>query len=344
MNWRRQLFALSLLWALASGATPSTEPVSLRQIGRPAAVVRGRRDMNFAIEYLPADEGWVLDVLSRSDAARRFVNNATRDALLVTIRIVLAPDKKSFLQLVGNWAENSAAVAIHGQQSIVVNLDALRTGPAQSLSAIMVHEFAHIYLGIRCLRPLPRWLNEGIAMNIAGEWDIEDSAAIITARLFGRLMTLRELERDFPVQADLQQLAYRESYSVVAFLARQTQTNSISGVVSEITGERGASQIGMYWDAIYRESVEARWRRSLRSVSNWALLAFSSGVVWGFVVLLAFVAWFIRKRRSRVLRAEWDEEERIYEALDEEERRIWGDNPEPDDEEDKDERRPPWYG
>ena len=65
---------------------------TLATVADPASV-RQRHDMNFEVEYLARDQGWVPEVISRADAARLLVNGATHDTFLVAIRIVLAPDR-----------------------------------------------------------------------------------------------------------------------------------------------------------------------------------------------------------------------------------------------------------
>lgn len=331
-SWERLFWALCLLVMCLQAPAEQAERLTLASLGS-SDQIQHKRESRFDVEYFAANQGWVGEVIARADAARRIVNGEVPDALLVTIHIVLAPDRKSFMRLVGNWAENSAAVAVPDTIQVVINGDALRAGSVGTLGTTLVHELTHIYIGVRCQRPLPRWLNEGLAMSVAGEWSLEDTASVVLASKLGRLIPLSELERTFPVQADKQRLAYLESHSVVNYLARQTPENSVLGVLRPIIGKEGRSQIELYWSASYRDKIESQWRQTLRSRWNWTLISLSSGLFWGIVALLTFVAWLVRRHRSKAMHKEWDEEERIYEALDEEERRIWGD----DDEEEQDE-------
>jgi hypothetical protein len=120
------------------------------------------------------------------------------------------------------------------------------------------------------------------------------------------------------------------------------RSSSLSAFVKRYIGDDGVGEIGRLWNPLYRDALEVEWRKSLRSFRNWTLLTFSSGLFWGVAAGLTVLAWYIKRRRTRALRDEWDDDERIYEALDEEEQRIWGD----EDHavvEDEDEPRPPWY-
>ena len=70
--------------------------------------------------------------------------------------IVIAPDQQSFEKLVGSWAENAIAVAVSDAAQVVINLDALKRSPPDAFNETLVHEFTHLYIGVRCKAPVPR--------------------------------------------------------------------------------------------------------------------------------------------------------------------------------------------
>ncbi len=282
--------------------------------------------LNFDVEYRPREETWVRDIIARANAARAVVNRATGDALMVRIRIVITPDRKTFLDLVGNWAENSSAVAAPSEQVMVINGDVMRAGPPGDLGTTLVHELAHLYLGVRSPKPVPRWLDEGLAQIIASQGSAEGLAALTLAKLGGRLIPLRDLERSFPVQGDRQRLAYQQSMSVVQHIIAYEHGNSLVHFIGSITGPDSEPEIERFWDPMTRGALEARWQRSIVSGGNWLALTLSSGLFWGAAALLTILAYIVKRRRNRGLREEWADEERIYEALDEEENRIYGDD------------------
>jgi hypothetical protein len=336
----RLLRKMVSFWGMLCLTVPGccTSKLSLRDAGVPANQILVTTTTRFSVEYRKQDSGWVKDLISRVDAARRTISRATDDAFLVPISVIYAPDHVSFVKLAGSWAENSMAVAVPGTNEIVINSDAVRKAQSDVMEPVLVHEFAHLYLGLRCKRPLPRWLNEGIAMIIAGEWTMDDSAGVVLAAIAHRLIPLRDIESTFPVQQDRQRLAYRESYSAATFIIKGNSGGSLPLFLQQIRGEEGSTRILDFFNPIHRDAIESAWSSSLRSHSNWVLLAFSSGVIWTLITLLAVIAWLIRKWRARRMAQEWedDDDEEIYAALDEEERRIWGDDADfvdPEDEE-----------
>lgn len=328
-----RLFALLVLLVVLFAAAPlraqeedSAQRFDLASLG--FSDVRSTSVLNFDIEYRPAEEPWARDIIARANAARAALNRATGEALLSRIRIVVTPDRQTFLRLVGDWAENSAAVAAPGQRVMVINGDVMRSGPPGNFGTTLLHELAHLFFGVKSPRPLPRWLDEGLAQAIAHEGNAEGVAALVWARWLGGLIPLRDLERSFPVQADRQRLAYQQSLSVVQYLVSEEYGGSLSRFIDTLTGREAEPEIERFWNPMTRDLLEARWQKSLGSGTNWLTLTLSSGLFWGGLALLTILAWLIIRRRSRALRSEWAEEERIYEALDEEERRIWGDDDE----------------
>jgi hypothetical protein len=214
---------------------------------------------------------------------------------------------------------------LNHRQTIIVNGEELRKSGAQQLGGLLVHELTHVYLDVRCKGQVPRWLHEGIAREVAREWTGEDTGGVLLARMFRGLIPLRELEHTFPAEAERQQLAYRESQSVVQFLIKNRHEGSLPSLLQSISGDEGAKQLEMYWSPMFVDVLQVQWQKSLGGWREWVAVIFGSSVFWGFVALLSVAAWWIRRRRSRALHREWSEEEKLYVVLDEEERKIYGD-------------------
>jgi hypothetical protein len=296
---------------------------------------------NLVAEYAPADKRWVEDVVARVDQARRELNRIMPDALMVQLRVVIAPSHEEFLRQAGGWAEHAVAVAVRTRPvpTVIVNAEKLRVAAPVEVSRTLLHELVHCYLGLRCKAPLPRWLEEGIATTAANEWSLEDAAAVTFAALLNRLIPLRELERHFPSSAEKQRLAYQQSSSVVRFLMAERHA-TLGQFVALLVGEQGEKFVAELWNPLYVEPLELRWKASLRSWRAWLVAASNSGLFWGAVAVLTLLAWYLKKRRNEERRREWEEEEKIYAVLDEEEERS-GSADEEDEEENQ--PRPPWY-
>jgi len=289
--------------------------VSLRQYDPQLEVVEESRE-NFDVEAAASQRGMVGEVISRADAARRALNDSTGDALLIRIRIVLAPTQETFVQLVGGQMENSTAVSLKDRATIVMNGGALRAQGFEPLGRVLVHEFAHVYLDARCVGPVPRWLHEGVAQAVSGEWQTDGGGTLLITRLFGGLIPLRELEQRFPVEPERQELAYQQSSSLVQFIVREQHGGSLRHMLASIRGEDGRTALAQYWSVGKMRELEAQWRKSLVNWSDVPALLLNSSLVWGSGTLLLFLAYYIKRRRNRALRQEWAEEDQVYQVLD----------------------------
>src|SRR5262249_49392108 len=70
--------------------------------------------------------------------------------------------------------------------------------PETSLSELLDHEVAHVLIARAAgFQPLPRFWNEGLAMAAAGSWSLEDRSPVALASLYGRDLSLDELDRLF---------------------------------------------------------------------------------------------------------------------------------------------------
>lgn len=328
---RNLLLLVSLLLAhLPVAAQVTTAVVSLKAAAPQIQTVE-KSLSNFDVEATIGQRGWIDEIIARSDTARRVVNEATGDALLIRIRIVLAPDAKTFHQLAGPGTENSTAVSLNNRATIIMNGDALRANGFEPLGRILVHELVHVYLDARCQGPVPRWIHEGLAQMIAGEWSSQDASAVWATRFLRRLIPLSQIENTFPTEPERQQLAYRQSSSLVEFLVRERYKGSLRHMVSSITGAEGARELELYWTPLHRDALQAQWRQSLTGWGGWVSLLLSSGVIWGAAAVLLVLGWWLKRRRNRALRAEWAEEDKVYVSLDEAPEEEWTD-PEYEDE------------
>ena len=315
---------IAWLMAVAGQSLASTGTLTLRGLTTAGEPILEVSKENFDVECREAEKGWIPDLISAADAARRRVGEVTRDSLLVRVRMIIAPTQAIFLQLAGAGAENSVAVSVGGHQTVIINLQQLRTQGLEKFGALLVHELSHVYIDVRCKSPVPRWLHEGLAQSIAG--DISGSAAgLLTANTLGQLIPLAEMEHGFPGGLERELLAYRESYSVVQFIIAQRHGGSLPALLQSISGDEGVANLELLWSPVYRDALQIQWKKSLGNWRDWIAAVAGSGSFWVVVAALTVLAWVVRKHRSRDLRREWDEEEKVYAVLDEEEKKLYGD-------------------
>jgi hypothetical protein len=256
--------------------------------------VSGKR---FRVERMPFDEkraSAALDLLeiARSGVEERLGQSLGEPAPLV----ILAPTEEEFVRRFETLegakpAGDEAAVAWPARRTILVRgprVDSIELG----LLSVLRHELAHIALGRieeKSERPLPRWLNEGLAEFAAGvQLSRSDELELAGKASAGTLDDLEQLETRFPHHAAGER-AYRESLSFVQWLDAHAR-GGVRGVVEAL------ARLGTE-EAIFRTTGhtvhedEIAWKVELAQKSSvWESLARSSGFWWGLLALLAVVA------------------------------------------------------
>lgn len=191
---------------------------------------------------------------------------------------------------------------------------ALKQGPAD-LPRTLTHELAHIYLRWRTGgRRIPRWLDEGMAMRQAGEYDLGHRFDLTLAAVTGDLMPLAELEHSFPVQEQRARVAYAEGSSFLGYLDRIGGEGSARRLLDGIAAGPNFDEA---FSRVYGRKLataEDEWRRTLTRVSRW-LAAIGGGTsIWTFMSLLFILAYWVKRRSARRLLEEMDAEETPGEA------------------------------
>ena len=235
-----------------------------------------------------------------------------------TMRVLLAHDEQDFRELQpGRPPEWADGTAFPSQGLIFLRAPRIRAGTAGPLEQVFDHEIVHVLLGQAFgPRPVPRWLQEGLAQWIAGEYKPETVIALNRGSAVGGLIRLEELSAGFPENAVRAQLAYAQSADLIAFLQQEHGPEAIQVLVAELSQ---GTPVNAAFRAATGESVEEldrAWRSRLQesSVAVAALLLDSSWWMVPAALALVWGAWMAR-RRNRVRLSRWEREEALQEAM-----------------------------
>jgi len=151
--------------------------------------------------------------------------------------------------LAANLHEDSPGFAMLGTRQIhVVWGEMQRTGA--SMRGVVVHEMVHEMLDQFVAphgRALPRWFHEGLAQTVAGDTYLgarEDE--LVWRAAAGRLESFESLRGSFPADKPTLQVAYAQSYSFVAWLAREFGMATVLDVASSVDAST-SFEIALSW-------------------------------------------------------------------------------------------------
>lgn len=211
------------------------------------------------------------------------------------IVIYVAQDDAEFHALQpGRTPEWADGTAWPGIGAVFLRSPRVRADGAESMLRVLDHELTHVLLG-RAFAPHdpPRWLQEGLARDLAGEQGPQDAAIISRGVVTGGLFSLENLHTAFPRGPNGAQLAYAQSADFVAFIRGEKGDEAVRKLIRELAG--GASIDA----AIYRSTGETlgalddRWRARFSGGSAWLA---GAGSLATFAFCLAVIGGLLRRR------------------------------------------------
>jgi len=225
------------------------------------------------------------------------------------VRVIVAPDRTRFQE-----AQPAGAAVPEWATGIAWphrNLIVLRKNTGGDILKTFGHEVCHILLG-QAFGPdhrVPRWLEEGLAVMIAGQWSMQRMSTMSMAVLTGRVLPMDELARTFPRDAGRAETAYCQSFYFIAFLINRFGEDDFLAFLREYSAGRDFEQA--LWKSYYLrwDEIEGLWLDFLKVRFGWLPVLSSTATLW-FLASLVFVWAYIRKKRAaREKMRLWEQEE-----------------------------------
>ncbi len=233
------------------------------------------------------------------------------------IDITLADDERVFHTLQPgtppSWADGTA----YPQRALIyLKSPSIRPGTAKPLEQVLDHEITHVLLGQAFgARPVPRWLQEGLAQWVAGEITPELPARIARHTWGGELLTLDELTDGFPsdpLQADL---AYAQSADLIAYVAGEYGPETLPVLVQAIAAGQPVRAAFRSATGDSAEEIDQAWRARLTEGDIQFAALGGDMLWWGLgAPLVLFAFWGVR-RRNRLVLERWAIEEAAEDRL-----------------------------
>jgi hypothetical protein len=230
-------------------------------------------------------------------------------------RAGLAAPPRVHITLVGDADPRAAAVPrwvvaqAFGTEAVVIFPERIDDYPYESLEAVVLHEIAHLALNARAGgRPLPRWFHEGVAVSVESGWGAASQMRLLIAAW--REPGIDDVSRLFRSGS---QPDTETAYLLAAALIADVRDRHGEAVPGDIAARiaRGAG-----FDAAFEaetgvsvESAAAEAWATYRTWQRWLPVVAGPNSLWGWILLLAFVAFAVRLRRRRQQRRRWEEEE-----------------------------------
>jgi len=269
------------------------------------------RSDHFSIHLPAANERLGREILGIAESARTTVLENMPESFDELVGLVWCSTEREFYSHLGDERRHLLAVAVPSIRRIYLNGEQLRRLDPRGLRRALIHEFVHIYIGRRVPRSIPLWLNEGLAMYVAQQWNLADAVALARDSLFGALYTPDQLTERFPANVTAQERAYRQSYSMTAFFIEQRYPKrGVRGLVADLIAEKHGGPIhSMLFDPKWQASFDKMWRRQSVRPGRLILLATSTAMFWFLVTCLCIYAYRKKRLLGKRTEARWALEE-----------------------------------
>ncbi len=298
----RFLFLVLLWWALAATAHGQTHSARSPWKTLSTAV--------FTVYYQSGDSLNARTVLTILE--KEFPSLSYELGVRVTspIGVYIAPSRISFNRLTGgaipHWGE---AVADARKQIIIVKSPRWFRSNNRPRT-LLTHELVHILVGMATRNaPLPRWLNEGLAIYISGETEYADGREIAHARFSDQLIPLDRIDAMFSFEKFRAHLAYQQAFSATAYLVETYGHTAIPALLKNMSTERNFQRAFRKTFGITPQRFEQDWRTWLDDKYRFTFLVDFEYWLWLVIVVLFFAAFLLVQRRKRRKLAEWHQQE-----------------------------------
>ncbi len=211
------------------------------------------------------------------------------------------------------WAD---ATAWPQRGLIFLRSPRIRPGNADPLLQVLDHEIVHAVLGQAFgPRPVPRWLQEGLAQVLSGEYSPAVTREIAQGVMGTGLSSLEDLSSGFPADPLGAKRAYAQSADFVAWLNKEGGQHAVRILVGELSKGAGLGAAVRKATGRSLDEVDADWRERWESSGvQWTALA-DEGIFWGVAAFGLAIGAFGVKRRNRRRLEEWARQEALRDAL-----------------------------
>jgi hypothetical protein len=225
--------------------------------------------------------------------------------------VVIAHTIDEFARYAGGYSRHQVQGIARAEQSIIVVKAPALTLSGHEYKNTLRHELVHILLERNTnTAVLPRWLNEGIAMHLAGEYPWASFFRVGKMYLYNQLIDYPHLDFAFMIPGNDHAFsdAYAQSLSMTRYLHGTLGEEKLWAVVKgcnessflESLQQNGGMTINEFW---------AGYMRSLWWVALVGSL--SAGTFFLPMPFILMLAWWRRRRRDQAILARWEKEEAL---------------------------------
>jgi len=224
-----------------------------------------------------------------------------------TFHVFIAPSRQEFHSFArGKLPKWTGAFAVPASRAMVIKSPRWDR-PETDFRATLIHELVHLLLHERVRhRPIPRWLDEGLAIFYAEAEKWSTLTALSKAAAANSLIPLADIDRVLNFQRAKAELAYQESYSAVHYLLLTYDIEALRIILQGIREGKDLDASFHLATGSTFVGFEQEWILYVKKNFKWFWLAEIDSYIWLLILVLGILAWLFIRRRARRKLQEWE--------------------------------------
>lgn len=175
----------------------------------------------------------------------------------------------------------------------------------------LFHEISHMYIAeIIGNGALPVWINEGLSMVLSEkELSWQESIAVGNALSMDNLVDLVAIDTVLLFSNARAQLAYLQSFLAVRYLISKIGETSVAQMVKDFSHSYTLDEVFEKHLGYSYFEFELEWYNDLKSDYRWVSWLQFENFLWLSLVVIIFLAFFLKKIKNRKIVKKWEEED-----------------------------------
>ena len=279
----------------------------------PGTPIRAQEQVRGHFIVIPANDNYADSAYTYLNYFEKKLTTLLGSPLDTTVTLYIAHDDEEFARDTGmSLPDWGAGMAIMEQNKIVIKSPkAMPVG--KSYGELIGHELTHIMLN-RAVNGhwLPRWLHEGLAMYVSGEWHIGQDILVARAAWTENLLPLSSMEDLTTFRGPKANLAYIESYLAVSRLMKQYDPNILADLLSTY---RQNLDFYSSWHKIMGQDYIgwiSKWLTDISRQYHLFIFIFDSEMFWIIVAVTFIILFAWKKRQNARTKRRWEIEEKLH--------------------------------
>jgi len=229
-----------------------------------------------------------------------------------TVKVYIADSDEEFRRMtdpsIPDWGAGIADI----ERNIIVIKSPKYTRVGKTFRELIGHELTHIMMNRASGGQwLPRWIHEGMAMHVSGEWNLGQDILVARAAWTKRLIRLQRLESLSEFNGAEANLAYTESYLAVSNLIKKGDKYIIADLLDLYRKNKDFYRsFRMITGMNYIDWIDD-WHERTSMQYHFLLFIFDSRIFWMILPLVFILLYLYKRRQSRKVRRRWKVEERL---------------------------------